>query len=64
MGRKYILVELCVKIFTYLIKLIFCENYFGISHVSEKWPKIAKKSPKKAKNLKKKTKKAEKSPKF
>ena len=45
MGRKYISVEFCVKIFTYLI---LCEKLFRKSHVSQKWPKIAEKSPKKA----------------
>ena len=38
------------------------KNYFEKSHVSEKWPKIAKKSQKKAQNLKK-TEKAPKKPK-
>ena len=46
MGRKYIWVEFCVKIFTYLI---LCEKLFWKSHVSENWPKIAQKSPKKPK---------------
>ena len=55
MGRKYILVEFCVKIFTYLI---LCEKLFRKSHVSENWLKIAQKSPKNAQNLKKKTEKA------
>ena len=59
MDRKYILVEFCVKIFTYLI---LCANYFGKSHVSENWPKIAQKSPKNAQNLKKKPKKPLKKP--
>ena len=57
MGRKYIWVEFCVKIFTYLI---LCEKLFRKSHVSENWPKIAQKSPKNAQNLKKKPKKPKK----
>ena len=60
MGRKYIWVELCVKIFTYLI---LCEKLFRKSHVSENWPKIAQNSPKRPKKgpkFKKKTKKPEK----
>ena len=64
MGRKYIWVEFCVKIFTYLI---LCEKLFRKSHVSEIWPKIAQKNPKNAQNFKKNRKspeKAEKSPNF
>ena len=61
MGRKYIWVEFCVKIFTYLI---YVKNYFGKSHVSEKWPKKLKKKPDKGPKLKKKPKKPKKAQNF
>ena len=59
MGRKYIWVEFCVKIFTYLI---LCEKLFRKKSCSENWPKKPKKAQKMPK-IKKKNEKAPKKPK-
>ena len=52
MGRKYILVEFCVKIFTYLI---LCEKLFRRKVT---FPKNDQKKPEKGPKLKKKNEKS------